>query len=256
MIDLPNDPNDFTGVTFLNKIIEMENLCSEHSENRIPQLGKRLPECYEVLGMTLALLDCAACCWWGCAGGDHRVEYLIGRAANSAYACLALMRRGYYDQALSSARGLGEIANLLALFVADSPKLEAWKSMDEAQRRREFTAVKVRLQLEALNAPIAVDEERYRQLSGYSIHADPNSVPQSHDNQARARTAPVYQEAGLFLALNEIALPIAFIAVYTPKLLNFPEETRKVFHSTGRVLIQAFGGVNVKEEGRPWFKLH
>jgi hypothetical protein len=208
------------------------------------------------LGVTLALLDCAASCWWGCAKGDHRLEYLIGRTANSAYAAISGARRGYYDQALSGARTLGEIANLLSLFVADPTQLETWKTIDERQRRREFSAVKVRLALERLNAPVPVDEKRYAMLSGYSIHADPNSMPQAHNPVGRAITAPAYQEGGLFLALNEIALPVAFAALLVPNLLKYEDKLKTVFQDTAQILIEGIGGVNVMERGRPWFKLH
>jgi hypothetical protein len=255
-VHLAKVPYDFTGITFLERIIETEDVCSKTTTERLPQLGTTLPQCYEALGMTLALLDCAAACWWGCSQGDHRLEYLLGRMANSAYAAIAMTRRGYYDQALSGARTLGEMANLLALFVADAKQLEIWKTIHEKQRRREFSAVRVRLALEQLNAPIPVDEARYAMLSGYSIHADPNNVPQAHNPLGRAITGPIYQEAGLFLALNEIALPVAFATVFVPKLLNYPDERKAIFQNTAQVLIEKFGGVNVKERNRPWFKLH
>jgi hypothetical protein len=249
-------PDDFTGIKFLNNIIAREDACSKLTAERLPKLGSRLPQCYEALGMTLALLDCAAACWWGCAQGDHRLEYLIGRTANSAYAAISATGRGYYDQALSGSRTLGEIANLLAFFVADTKQLEIWKTIEEKQRRRDFSAVRVRLALEQLGAPIPIDEKRYGMLSGYSIHADPNSMPQAHNPIGRAITAPIYQEAGLFLALNEIALPVAFVAVFAPVLLAYADELKTTFNETARVLIEGFGGVNLTEKGRPWFKLH
>jgi hypothetical protein len=249
-------PDDFTGISFLDRIAEMEEACVKETIDRIPHLGKKLPDCYEALGMTLALLDGAATCFWGCSQGDHRIEYLIGRAANSAYAGLSMAKRGYYDQALSIARILGEIANLLALFVADATQWEKWKTMDERQRRREFSAINVRLSLDQKGAPTAVDKERYGRLSGYSIHADPNSMPQAHNPVGQAMTSPVYQDEGLILSINELALAVAFIAVYAPRLLKYEADHTKVFHDTARVLIEAFGAVNVKESGRPWFKLH
>ena len=178
---------------------------------RSNHLGKRAAECYEALGMCLALVDCTAACWWGCRGGDHKLEYLVGRAATSAYSAVLLMRRGYYDQALSAARGLGEIANLLFLFIVDKAMIEAWKNADVATRRRDFSAVKVRVALEKKAGRAPIDEGRYRLLSGYSIHAGPDGIPQSHDEKASARTAPTYQEAGLLLALNEIAFPVGCI---------------------------------------------
>lgn len=249
-------PSDLTGITFLDSITEKEDACSRTTTERLPQLGKRLTQCYEALGMTLALLDCAAACWRGRAQGDHRIEYLVGRTANSAYAAIAAAKRGYYDQALSGARTLGEIANLLSLFVADLSQLEIWKTADEKQRRREFSVVKVRLALERLDAPAPVEEKRYAMLSGYSIHADPNSMPQAHNHVGRAVTAPMYQEGGLFLSLNEIALLVAFAAVFVPHLLKYDDGRKSVFQDSAKVLIEGFGGVNVMEKGRPWFKLH
>jgi hypothetical protein len=101
---------------------------------QLPKLGERAPICYEVLGMTLALLDCASTCCWGCAGGDHRLEYLVGRAAKSAYAALNLAVKSYYDQSLSLARTLGEIANLMSLFCLNTNALAEWKTATEAHR--------------------------------------------------------------------------------------------------------------------------
>src|SRR5438128_2238504 len=108
--------SDFSGLIFLNRITELENACAQRTHHRLPELGERAPACYEALGMTLVLLDCAASCWWGCSHGDHRLEYLLGRSANSAYAAILLMTRGYYDQVMSLARALGELANLVVLF--------------------------------------------------------------------------------------------------------------------------------------------
>src|ERR1044072_7666045 len=110
---------DLTGVRFLEKIAEFERACATLTEKQLPAMGLKGRECYEVLGMTVALLDSAAACAWGCARGDHRMEYLYGPHTSSAYAALCLARNGYYDQALSFARTLGEVANLLTLFAID-----------------------------------------------------------------------------------------------------------------------------------------
>lgn len=130
--------DDLTGLKFLQKIAQYETKCGSATERELSKLGAKGQDCYKALGMTLALLDCAASCWWGCAGGDHRLEFLIGRATNSAYAGLSLATKGYYDQALSSARTLGEIANLLALFAADRAKIDEWKSVDETNSQAYF----------------------------------------------------------------------------------------------------------------------
>jgi hypothetical protein len=181
------------------------------------------------LGRALYLTDCGASCYWGCAGGDHCLEFLVGRATNSAYAALALATKDYYDQALSSARTLGEMANLLALFAVDSPKLEEWKSADEQKCRHLFSPVKVRLAIEALNALLPINEDRYGRLSTFSIHAIPDAMPQAHNHLGRPITFPVFQAAGFVLALNEIAIPVAFIVLYASRLLYMDEERRKAF---------------------------
>jgi hypothetical protein len=248
--------SDFSGTMFLDRISELENSCAKFTGERLPQLGERAPVCYETLGMVLVLLDCAASCWWGCSRGDHRLEYLLGRAANSAYAAILLMKRGYYDQVMTAARGLGEIANLLVLFNVDDQAMDRWKHATEAARRREFSAVKVRVALERLDTLIPVEEERYRLLSSYSIHADPDSLPQAHDERARAKTAPAYQEAGLLIALNEIAWPIACITLFVPKLIGLSKEHANTFQEAAGVLMESVGGINVEQKGRPWFNLH
>src|SRR5262245_1230281 len=166
-----NDLKGLTGVTFLERIASYEAVCATATLKAIPKLGQKAPLCYEVLGMTLALLDCAASCYWGCAKGDHRLENLIGRSANSAYAALTLAVKGYYDQALSIARTLGENANLLSLFSADAASLQEWKTATELVRKKKFSAIKVRLAIEALNGSLPIDQNRYSQLSNYSIHS-------------------------------------------------------------------------------------
>jgi hypothetical protein len=203
--------DDLTGVKFLQRIAQFEAECAAATARALPKLGVKGQDCYEALGMTLALTDGAASCHWGCAGGDHRLEFLIGRATNSAYAALSLAIKGYYDQALSSARTLGEIANLLALFAADRAKVDEWKSADEPTRKRIFSAMKVRLGIEALDVPLPVNEERYHRLSTFSIHAIPDSMPQAHNPHGQALTYPVFQAAGFLLALNEIAIPVGFL---------------------------------------------
>jgi hypothetical protein len=93
-------------------------------------------------------------------------------------------------------------------------------------------------------------------LRNEPVHADPNGMPQAHKPAGRAITAPAYQEGGLFLALNEIAFPVALAALFVPNLLKYEDERKNAFENAARVLIEGLGGVNVMEKGRPWFKLH
>jgi hypothetical protein len=98
-------------------------------------------------------------------------------------------------------------------------------------------------------------EERYRRLSIFSIHAIPDSMPQAHNPHGQALTFPVFQAAGFLLALNAIAIPVGFFALYASILLAMKDETREVFRDVARVLIESVAGVTVTVQGRPWYKL-
>lgn len=53
-------PSDFSGQTFLANIERAEQECAAATERDLPHLGEKAPQCYEYLGMALALIDCAA----------------------------------------------------------------------------------------------------------------------------------------------------------------------------------------------------
>lgn len=246
--------SEITGEKFLAHIADYESKCAARSNKDWKNLGVKGEECYETLGMALALLDCASCCYWGCNGGNHKLEFLFGRATNTAYAALSLLKNGYYDQALSLARTLGEIANLLTLFAFDNNKISEWENSDEALRKTNFSPVKIRLTLESLGFPLPIDKERYSKLSTFTIHAIPDGLPQAHNATGQAITFPVFQGAGYLMGLNEIALPIGFILLYAANLLGLKDKA-DTFRDIGRALIQSLGGAMVTVNGRPWFKL-
>jgi hypothetical protein len=82
------------------------------------------------------------------------------------------------------------------------------------------------------------------------------ALPQAHGPDAQAITFPVFQTSGFVLALNEIALPVAFIAVFASNLLVLHDDIRKVFQDTARLVVESIGGVAINVQGRPWFKLN
>jgi hypothetical protein len=221
----------------------------------MPELGSKAPVLIDALDALLSYLERAATCFGRCRGGDHRAEFMAGRVVSSCQACLLLMSSGYYDEALSIIRGLGEIANLMAMFVKDSFQFERWKTIDEKTRRRDFAAVRVRLWLEQNSAPLVVDEKRYGILSAYSIHASPNALPQAHNQHGNGMICPVYQEAGFLLCLNELGRSMAFIGVFSARLLGVPEEIRDAAVTISRILVENIGGISADVQGRPWFSL-
>jgi hypothetical protein len=251
---LPGMGDRLPGSKFLEGIAWCETECAAAAIKELHTWSAEGRMFFEALGMALAYLECAGSCHWGCAGGDHHLEYLIAGATSSAFAGLSWAKNGYYDQALSSARTLGETANLLALFDADRAKIAEWKSADEETRKRIFSAVKVRLAIEALNAPLPIMKERYRKLSTFSIHASPHSKSQAHHNPSGIGfTSPVFQNAGFQMGLNEIALPAAFIVLYAGKLLDMKDEIREHYRNIALALGHLLGSINVTEQGKSWF---
>src|SRR5687768_1019952 len=66
--------------------------------------GEKQPSTVRVFGTLVSLLYRAACCEWGCRGGDHQIEWLAGRVVNHALAGYGLIRAAHYDEALSLTR--------------------------------------------------------------------------------------------------------------------------------------------------------
>jgi hypothetical protein len=244
---------DADGYMALIRTLQAE--CSDLTRQRASTLGEKAPVLLQALDVLLSYLERAATCFGGCRGGDHRAELLTGRAVSSCQAALLLMSNGYYDEALATIRGLGEVANLMSMFTTDAFEFERWMSMDEKTRRRDFAPVKVRLWLEQKAGVLVVDAELYAALSGYSIHASPNSLPQAHGEHGNASIGPLYQEAGFLLCLNELARSMAFIGIFSAKLIGVTDEIRSMAHDVSRVVIENMGAISADVHGRPWFKL-
>ena len=96
--------------------------CKVTTIARLPRMGKKAPWCYENLGTVLALLDQIASCAWGCPGTEegHAPHRLIGRGVSNGNTGIELALIGQYDEALVTARSVGEFANLLWLYLKRS----------------------------------------------------------------------------------------------------------------------------------------
>lgn len=242
-----------SGNEFLEIIEDHANKVSRHTSARLPQLGSRAPAAHRALGTALGYLDCAATCFWRCRGGDHKAEYLLGRAVSSAYAALRLMKSGYYDESLSLVRTIAEIVNLMALFTQRPTTLENWKSLDERARRREFSPVRVRILLSETDNVLPIAEDRYSALSDFGIHANPSSAPQLHNAARKPTTVARYQEAGLLMATNELAIAVGFLCVFAPRLLDLHPEQAALLRDGAQSLSGSIGGILATERERLWF---
>lgn len=245
------------GLEFLDLAWDLEHQCESYTRQRIETLGTKAPKCFRDMGTVLSFLDRMATCWWGCKRGDHIVECLIGRVASSAHASLGLMLRGYYDESLSITRSIGEIANLFALFASDGVAFERWKCSDKRTRLSEFSPFSVRKALENLSVKPPVEKERYSLLCEVGTHVTPQTKPQAHNIiDLPASLGGRFQEEGLFLCLNELALSIVLATLYATQLSNIDSSMKLEILTSGRVLAESIGGIDIIErEKRPWFQL-
>jgi hypothetical protein len=233
------------GIDFLNLVADQEDACESHSRGRLPTLGTKAPLCFERLGTVLSLLDGLASCFWVCRGGDHLVEYLAGRIASSARAALRLLLFGFYDESLSLTRSIGEVTNLLFLFNQDGTSLTEWQASTKTQRKERFSPFKVRIRLESLGAPVLIDEKRYGELCEVATHVTPQTKPQVHNPLGMPFIGSQFQEAGLIVALNELAFATGLALISLPKILSYDDTRRKEIKEAGFALVDSIGAANV-----------
>src|SRR5688572_20377225 len=97
------------GADFLAMTHASEDQCEGATRDLIASWGSRAPATLESLGTVLSLAYRSAACFWGCSGGEHTIEYLVGRVVCSARSALRLLYFGYYDESLTLTRSIGEV---------------------------------------------------------------------------------------------------------------------------------------------------
>ena len=149
----------------------------------------------DTLGELLWWLDGIASCRWGCRGGDHEEEHLLGRISANAAAALLLVRMGYIDPAAGVFRQLAETRNLLDLFTHSSKEYQEWLGSDERGRKDRYSAFNVRLKLEGLGVDPAMGEGGYQVLSMYGTHPGSGAEPRPHDSPEEPTVGTAYRPA-------------------------------------------------------------
>ena len=149
----------------------------------------------DALGELLRWLDGIASCRWGCRGGDHETEYLLGRTSANASAALLLLKKGYIDQASGIFRELAETINLLELFTHSGDDYKEWQRLDEGLRKNRYSAFNVRLKLERLGVGPAMGKDTYQLLSKYGVHPGPGTEPRPHDSPEEPTVGVAYRPA-------------------------------------------------------------
>ena len=157
-----------------------EALCEEMFFNWVSEKG--MGGVFDTLGELLGWLDGIASCRWGCTGGDHQIEQLIGRFSATASASLLLLRRGYFDQALGLFRELEETVQLLELFTHSSNDCQTWLRLGDEDRKNRYSVNNVRDKLVKLGGVVVMDKPAYHLYSRYGVHPGSSVEPRSHDS--------------------------------------------------------------------------
>ena len=232
------------GGDFLRVVRDQQRRCCESFDEWLPYAGVKAPQSMDALGTALSYLDRIASCWWGCRQDTHVEERVVGKATSNARAALHLLRSGYYDEALGLIRQIGETANLACLFVQSTESHEKWRGASEEVVRNDFSPLKVRLKLEKLPLPLPMDQSTYGLLSSQSVHANPETSPQSHNPFSLPTLGSYFQEAGALLALNHLGGMVGWVLWLAVALIKPPTD-RKVVVDASVALLRSIGGVNL-----------
>lgn len=241
----PNGSEIPEGMDFLRLVWQQEDDCESQTDEALPKMGKKAPQCIHELGTVLSLLDRLASCFWECSKGDHVVEYLAGRTGSFARAALRLIRLGFYDEALVLVRSIGEISNLLVLFCQEDALFQEWKRSDHRKRINEFGPAKVRIALENKAKPVLMSQRRYALLCEKAAHVTPETKPQNYNVHGRPLAAGYFQEAGVLVAINEISEFVAWVALCAAKLRFGDTDKRYTIREAGIRLLTSVGKANV-----------
>ena len=237
---------------FLELTQELADASSKSTDKFCAEAGKSLPQTMDATGTVLSMLYRLACCYYGCHGGDHQVEWLVGKFVNQAVSAHRLVRAAQYDESLMLIRGMGEIANLLWLFYEDRTELAAWKAADRKARLNNFGPAAVRRRLEvssSLGPPI--DAERYGALCEVGTHPTPALAPGHYSGSGRPVLGVILQEVGVFVCVNELAHTIAMAAIPIVALLDASDDIKAEMKKHSVRLLREIGSFTILnyEEG-------
>jgi hypothetical protein len=241
-----------TGRHFLAITQHLADLSSKDTDRFATKAGELVPKTLTGTGNVLSILYRLACCAYGCRGGDHQIEWLIGKFVNQAISAHRLIRAAQYDEALMLIRGMGEIANMFWLFKHDKNELAAWKVADKNTRLNKFGPGKVRKRLASLIkiGPL-VDDKRYQALCEIGTHPTPGLLPGHYTGTGRPILGAILQPAGVLVCVNELAYSVAVSAPPIASLLGCERKLRKQMADHSVRLLRSIGRFTVLnyEEG-------
>jgi hypothetical protein len=208
--------------------------------------GIKLPATVENLGSVLSFMYRAACCAWGCQGGDHQLEWLIGRVVNQANAAYQLIQYASYDESLVLTRGIGEIANLLWLFQEFPTELKNWQGTDKRARLQNYGPAAVRKKLvgvKKMGPPI--DNDRYQRLCEVGTHPVPALAPSHFTASGRPILSGMVQHVGIYVCMTELGFAAGMCGVATSTIVLKDERARQRLFDSSIALVRSLGAFTI-----------
>ena len=158
---------------------------------------------------------------------------------------MELALTGQYDEALVTARSVGELANLLWLFCVDSQAMAHWRSLESRVRWTKYRPAAVRRRIRALAQPLLVEESDYHLLSEHAVHVTPTTSPNAMGFGHQPSLGGHYREDALLLCINEIAWAVGVLCIPSVQLLGPGNDARTVLRTAKRLLTNV-GGMRVE----------
>lgn len=233
------------GLDFLRLVEARQAVCeARFDEWMVVHAGVQAPQTLEKLGTAFAYLDRLASCFWGCRGGNHQEERIVARATSNAQASLRLLRIGYYDEAYSMIRQVGELANVVALLAiqnaVDSLEVESVLKLEVSEVRN---ALKKHLTKQKGLIPM---DRAYHEISELFTHPSQKTTPQDFSgSQPSFRND--FQEGGALASLNDLGKLVGLLLAYGVKVLQPPQPYDDLSIQASSSLLRSIGMVNLKK---------
>lgn len=243
MIELSMPLSTFYENSFLQASTDQQDRCAKESKANLMKLPREVQHVVNLLGQLLFVSDAFASCLWGCHGREHVIENLVGRAVSNTRASFRLIEFGHYDEALALIRNLSELGNLVWLFYMDSSHIRLWLDLPEKERRKKYSAVGVRLELESVGASIPHDQNDYANLCETAVHPNPNARPQSHNSNAIPTTGGFYQESGYTECIRKLAWTFSSVVGPAAKLAIIPRDKAEVIVNLSASVARAMAAI-------------
>ena len=207
--------------------LEMVSVLSKITEEKSEKFSKDLIADINLLGDSMHAIYLSSTCTKRCGGGSHYIEYFGARVYNLSAASYKLIFSGYYDEAQSLIRSIGEISNLMSLAVCDPELFSEWISSDKQKRITKFSPAKVRKMVEKSNGVLHMNKDTYSKLCEEYTHLIPHVNPNNYDH-SRNVCGGIAQKTGFEKSINTLSYLVSMLALFFCIHSGLDEESKNI----------------------------